>query len=95
MNFYEVVIEVWPHSTGRSSEVDQMQAGAREQRFQVKADDIRGAMVMAETICLGLKQNPIVYMTPIKSIGQMHHNDVRATNAAALALTNRGDCYKK
>jgi len=95
MNVYEVVIEVWPHSTGRGAEVDQKQAGAREQRFQVKADDIRGAMVMAETICLGLRQNPIVYITPIKSIGQMNYSDVKPGSAAAIALTERGECYIK
>jgi hypothetical protein len=95
MSVYEVVIEVWPHSTGRGSEVDQKQAGAREQRFQVRADDMRAAMVVAETICVGLKQNPIVYMTPIKSIGQMSSTDARPGSGVVQVLTERGECYIK
>jgi hypothetical protein len=95
MSFYEVVIEMWPHSTGRGADVDQKQAGARETRFQVRADDMKSAMTVAETLCLGMQQNPMVWQTPIKSIGQMSSSDTRAGSSAVQVLTERGECYIK
>ena len=65
---WEVKIQQWPHSTGRGSKTDQEQAGARELVFHIRADDMKSAMNVATIICIGLKQNPIIYKTPIQSI---------------------------
>ncbi len=94
MSFYDIVIEVWPHSTGRGSSVDQMQAGAREQHYRVIADRLQDALVIAETLCIGIQQNPIVWQTPIKSIGQVTVDGYQS-GPTVKVLSQRGDCYLK
>jgi hypothetical protein len=95
MSFYEVVIETWAHSTGRGAVVDQMQAGARESRYRVRAENIKEAMDIANTICIGIQQNPMVWQTPIKSIGQVEVMGGQSGEPMVRVLTERGQCYLK
>jgi hypothetical protein len=61
-------IEAWPHSTGRGQEVDQAQAGKREQTFVVSAQDAKDALERAELIAQGMRTNPMVWRAPIIEI---------------------------
>jgi hypothetical protein len=68
MSRWQIMLEVWPHSTGNGSNVDQIAAGERAPFFYVDADDIRGALKMAPCICQGIKHNPAVWEAPIHAI---------------------------
>jgi hypothetical protein len=91
MSIYTVTIECWPHSTGRGNTVDQKQAGLRSQDYEVCADSIKEAMQVADAICVGLTQNPVVWQTPITSIVLKEIHQSRPQ--IARPLKERGECY--
>ena len=65
---WKITIEAWPHSTGNGNEADQAAAGDRSSEYVVTAQDIKGAMVHAEDIQVGIKHNPAVWEAPIVGI---------------------------
>jgi hypothetical protein len=71
MNRWRVVIEAWPHSTGKGQTNDQAAAGEAVQTYHVKAYDIAAALVLAKCIVEGIEANPAVWQAPIKSITQV------------------------
>jgi len=95
MNLYEVEIHVWPHSTSRGNTIDQQQAGTREQKFEVRGDSVLNALQVAEAICVGIKQNPLVWQTHIKSIIEKEYTTSNGRSVLARAITERGEAYIK
>lgn len=68
MNRWRIIIESWPHSTGKGQDADQKAAGEREVYFYVDADDIRDAMKMARCFAEGMECNPAVWRAPITAV---------------------------
>lgn len=93
MYIWEVIIETWPHSTGRGNTVDQMQAGARQATYEIQADSIQEALKLSEIICLGIHQNPIVWQTKITRIMQLETGR-RHTKTVTL-MSEKGEVYLK
>lgn len=91
MHLWKVEIEVWPFFTGRGHTVDQMQAGNRLEIFEVKADNIQEALHLSRAVCVGIKRNPIVWQTQIKSITQIGHADSK--NNLVSPVKEKGKVY--
>lgn len=68
MNRWQIFIEVWPHSTGHGQSADQAAAGDRQQSYEVQAENISDALVLAKHIVEGIRSNPAVWEAPITSI---------------------------
>jgi len=92
MSLYKVQITVWPHSTGRGKDIDQKQAGAQKQEYEVRAEGIYDALQISETICLGITQNPIVWQAFVNSIVEQG-NSGNSSRHIARCLTERGEAY--
>jgi hypothetical protein len=75
MDAWLIRIEAWPHSSGRGQDVDQAQAGPRQQSFVVRAIDARGALERAELIAEGMRTNPMVWRAPITEIRKAHEDE--------------------
>jgi hypothetical protein len=75
MYSWKVVIEVWPHSTGRGQTIDQKQAGDRVAEYTVRGDTIKDALAVVGAIEAGIKHNPIVWKTSVTSIVQEKTTD--------------------
>ena len=67
--YYSIHIQVWPHSTGSGAEEDQKACGARDQKFNVHAQDFEDACRQAKLLVAGIRVNPRVWQAPIWSIG--------------------------
>lgn len=65
---WHIVIEAWPHSTGKGQDVDQAAAGERVQSYYVEANDVRAALRSATCIQNGMVSNPAVWEAPIIGI---------------------------
>jgi hypothetical protein len=60
---WQITIENWAYSG-----VGQEYAGARQTEFYVIAEDIDQALSFAHAIAEGIRTNPSVWQSPIKSI---------------------------
>lgn len=67
-DLWKVTIEAWPHSTGRSQEIDQKEAGERSANYTVRGIDMGDALKAAEYIATGIRANPMVWRAPITAI---------------------------
>lgn len=69
-NMYQwtVKIEVWPYSTDKGVDADQIACGDKCITRLVRADDIKEALNFANLIVEGIKTNPRVWQAPIMSI---------------------------
>ena len=65
---WKIVIEAWPHSSGRGEEEDQKRAGDRVHYFYVDADGINEALRCAHCFAEGMKRNPMVWQAPITGV---------------------------
>ena len=68
MDRWHVVIEVWPGSSGKGRDADQAAAGDRTQSYYVDAEEISGALKLANCVVEGIVSNPAVWMAPIMGI---------------------------
>lgn len=73
MRYWEIKIEVWPHSSGNGATKDQEACGDRERTFKTYAENAAEAMKHADLIVTGIKTNPMVWKAPIISLRQMDH----------------------
>ena len=67
---WKIVIETWPHTTGKGVDADQALCGERERYFYVDAEDIRDALKLGLCISEGICSNPAVWLAPITAIGR-------------------------
>ena len=71
---WKIIIEAWPHSSGKGQEADQAAAGEREQYFYCSAEDIQDAMRFADCFAEGMKSNPAVWVAKITGINRYRDN---------------------
>lgn len=70
MYTWYVSLEVWPFSTGNGASADQQAVGCRRRTITVQADDIKGALVLAEHYVRGVRTGPMVWQVPIMGISR-------------------------
>ena len=67
---WTIEIRVAPHSTGRGQIEDQKTVGKELQVYNVLANDIDTALIVAKSIRAGIESNPMVWRTEIVGIIQ-------------------------
>jgi hypothetical protein len=65
---WHIVIEAWPHSSGKGQSHDQQAVGDRVQSYYVETNEIGDALQMARCIVDGIESNPAVWRAPIMGI---------------------------
>src|SRR4051812_46291093 len=58
---WEIIIEVWPYSTGQGADTDQQACGPRTHLQVIRADDFAIASKYANVAACALKSNPRVW----------------------------------
>ncbi len=72
---YLVRIQAWPYSMEVGPDAAQAMAGPQEQALMVPAQDIRGALAMAELFRDGMLTNPFVWQARIVEVRQARHGE--------------------
>jgi len=69
MNYhFHIVIEAWPHQTGKGQQADQAEVEPRERHFNITASCMADAYRMACAIEMGIKSHSKVWETCMTSI---------------------------
>lgn len=75
---WEIIIEVWPYSTGQGADTDQQACGPRTHLQIIRADDFAIASKYANVAACALKSNPRVWQAPIASVRRLSSGETAA-----------------